>query len=204
MQSDRIVLLALDEQGLPRPVRVDSITGRLLVNEADDSAWEGASYVVTQPESSLSNEKVLGTDIIMGGALAARPAASMAGRLYLATDDNGGTLYRDTGATWQAIVGGTAPAVSDTIAAGVISVGNSAPGTEIVAARATRKRVLIQGVETATIYVGPSGLTTANGFPLVGVTGFLPPVVVLETAAAVFGIVASGSQNVRYIEEYGP
>lgn len=37
---------------------------------------------------------------ITTGLLAARPVAGTSGRLFFATDDNGGTLYLDTGAAW--------------------------------------------------------------------------------------------------------
>lgn len=40
---------------------------------------------------------------ITQGTLSARPAAGTAGRLYFATDANGGTLYFDSGATWVQI-----------------------------------------------------------------------------------------------------
>lgn len=58
------------------------------------------SYVTTAAEGGLSAEKVLGTTVIATGLLSARPAAAVEGYLYLATDVNGGTLYRDTGAAW--------------------------------------------------------------------------------------------------------
>lgn len=48
---------------------------------------------------------VLGPHVVMGGTLAARPAAGLPGRLYLATDDGGGTLYRDSGAAWVQAAG---------------------------------------------------------------------------------------------------
>src|SRR4051812_21653463 len=48
---------------------------------------------------------VLGPHVVMGGALATRPVAGLPGRLYLATDDNGGTLYRDSGAAWVQAAG---------------------------------------------------------------------------------------------------
>lgn len=66
----------------------------------------GGSYVTTAAESGLTNEKVLGTAVIMAGTLAARPAAGTSGRLYLATDTNGGTLYRDNGSSWVACAAG--------------------------------------------------------------------------------------------------
>lgn len=48
------------------------------------------------------------TTIHMKGTTAARPAAaaSNAGYLYWATDDDGGTLFRSTGAVWEAIARG--------------------------------------------------------------------------------------------------
>jgi hypothetical protein len=62
-----------------------------------------SQYVVGAADATLTNELVLGTSVIMSGTLAARPAASLAGREYFATDDNGGTLYRDSGSAWVAI-----------------------------------------------------------------------------------------------------
>jgi hypothetical protein len=57
-----------------------------------------ADYVVGTANGSLSNELVLGSAVIMSGTIGAIPAASLAGRLYYATDE--GLLYRDTGAAW--------------------------------------------------------------------------------------------------------
>lgn len=65
-----------------------------------------APYVTTATDSTLTNEKVLGTDVILSGTIAARPAASIAGRLYFATDDDGGTLFRDNGSSWVTITRG--------------------------------------------------------------------------------------------------
>jgi len=64
-------------------------------------APDSASYVTTATESQLTNEKVLGTTIIMKGTLASRPAASIAGRLYLVTDSGSERLTRDTGSAWE-------------------------------------------------------------------------------------------------------
>lgn len=43
--------------------------------------------------------------IDLQGTLAGRPAAGIRGRYYFATDDNGGRLYRDTGAAWVRVGG---------------------------------------------------------------------------------------------------
>lgn len=95
---------------------------QVLTYESASSSWKNktptsggaptaASYVTTIAEAGLSAEKVLGTDVVMAGALAARPAASLAGRLYLATDDAGGTLYRDSGAAWVKVAQGVTETV---------------------------------------------------------------------------------------------
>lgn len=62
-----------------------------------------ASYVTTVAEASLSNEKVLGVDVVMRGTLASRPAASVNGRLYFVADASSERLTRDNGTTWDDI-----------------------------------------------------------------------------------------------------
>lgn len=62
-------------------------------------APSNASYITTTAENKLSQEKVLGTAVIMSGLLSARPAFGTAGRLYLATDTD--LVYRDTGSAWE-------------------------------------------------------------------------------------------------------
>jgi len=57
-----------------------------------------ATYVVTSANAELTAELVLGTDVIMIGTAAARPAAGTAGRLYFSTDTS--VLERDSGAAW--------------------------------------------------------------------------------------------------------
>lgn len=89
---------------------------------------------------------------------------------------------------------------SSSIAHGAVTVGTGA--TLIVAARSDRKRVFLQGPVAATVYIGISGVAVADGYPLIG-DGTNAPAVVLETTAAVYGIVASATQVVRYLEEYG-
>ena len=62
-----------------------------------------AEYVVTTANATLTAEKVLGTDVIMKGTLAARPAAGVAGRLYFITDAGSERLTRDNGTAWEDI-----------------------------------------------------------------------------------------------------
>lgn len=70
---------------------------------APRTATPSADFVTMSAQAALANERVLGTQVIMTGTLAARPAAGSAGRLYFATDVNGGELQRDTGAAWAAV-----------------------------------------------------------------------------------------------------
>lgn len=65
-----------------------------------------ATYVTLSSNGTLSAEAVLGTAVVMAGTTAARPAAGTAGRVYFATDDDGGTLFRDNGSSWVQIAGG--------------------------------------------------------------------------------------------------
>lgn len=48
----------------------------------------------------------VGAAIVMRGALAARPAPGISGRIYNVTDDDGGTAFYDTGASWVQVAPG--------------------------------------------------------------------------------------------------
>lgn len=94
--------------------------------------------------------------------------------------------------------GGTITATgANTIASGQVSVANTS--TSIAAARATRRAIAVINHGTTDVFVGVTGLTTGNGALLKGVAGSS---ITLYTSAAVFGIVASGTQTVSFIEEY--
>lgn len=88
---------------------------RLVGEETGGGAPTGASYVTTQAETGLTAEKVLGADVIISGTLAARPTAAIAGRLYFATDDSGGTFYQDTGAAWVKLAAGLGEVLADAV-----------------------------------------------------------------------------------------
>lgn len=91
------------------------------------------------------------------------------------------------------------PPVYDSIATNQVSVDNTAGGTQIVAARAGRQSVVIINHGTTDVYVGATGLTTSTGALLPGVKG---AALTITGEAAVFGIVATGSQTVSYVESY--
>lgn len=82
---------------------------------------------LTAADAHAPNALVFGTSINMAGTIAARPVASIAGRTYLATDQNGGTPYRDNGAAWvqsaAPVSAGTDTDTQITQAGGTVAVG---------------------------------------------------------------------------------
>ena len=79
---------------------------------------------------------------------------------------------------------------------GQISVANTA--TSIVGARATRRGVLITNPSTSvTVYIGPSNVTTTTGQALLAGNSLSIP-----TVGTVYGIVASGTQTITFVEAY--
>lgn len=86
-----------------------------------------------------------------------------------------------------------------TIAAGQISVDTTTNGKQIVSTRTGRRRITITNLGNRDVYIGPSGVTTSNGALLKGTAGAS---MTIETTAAVYGIVASSTQSVSYLEEY--
>jgi hypothetical protein len=68
--------------------------------------------------------------------------------------------------------------------------------TEILSSNTTRKRAVVYNNGGAPVFLGVSGVTTADGFPL-------PPGQAFECrhTAAVYGVVASGTVEVRHWEE---
>jgi len=69
---------------------------------------------------------------------------------------------------------------------------------QVVAARATRRNVLIVNTDTAiTVYVGNTGVTSATGLPILPGQGITIP-----SVAAQFAVAASGTPTVAYFETY--
>lgn len=86
---------------------------------------------------------------------------------------------------------------SETIGTGQASVATTE--TAVVAARNNRHAVMIINHGTTAVYLGPTGLTTSTGVLLAGVVGAS---ITIPTQAAIFGVVASGTQTVSYVELY--
>ncbi|MCA1458085.1 hypothetical protein I6F35_33670 [Bradyrhizobium sp. BRP22] len=86
---------------------------------------------------------------------------------------------------------------SNAIATGQPNVSTSA--TPIAPARPDRKRLTIINGGTADVFIGGPNVTAANGALLAGTKG---QSIVLETAAAVYGIVGADTAAVSFIEEF--
>lgn len=102
-------------------------------------------------------------------------------------------IDQTTRGTTNAVV----PLSAQTLATAQVSVTTSA--TQIAASRAGRRSITIINEGTTVVRLGVSGVTTGTGAYLAGVAGAS---VTLETEAAVYGIVGSGTQTVSCIENY--
>lgn len=76
-----------------------------------------------------------------------------------------------------------------------VSIGASAL---IVAARNGRFAVTIYNNGTDTVFIGNQGVTTVTGLPLPA-----GGAVSIDTAAAVYGVAASGTQSISTLETFG-
>jgi len=148
-----------------------------------------------------------GADVSVGGGTQydEDTAAANAEKLTMA-----GVVRKDTAATLVSADGDRTELIVDSagrlhvnasgagsFATGQVSIGASA--TQIAASRATRRRMTIVNHGSTAVFVGASGVATNSGLRLIGLDG---AAVSLVVTGAVYGIVASGSQTVSYIEEY--
>jgi len=108
-------------------------------------------------------------------------------------DTNGGQNAADVDASNRLQVAVGTSTGGSMNATGQVSVGATA--TLIIAA-GTRQAVLVTNPSsTVTVFIGGSGVTTSNGQELLPLQSLTLPVV-----SAVYGIVASSTQTVSYVE----
>lgn len=88
---------------------------------------------------------------------------------------------------------------ADGLATNQVTVATTVGGTQIIPARIGRSAVTITNFGTTDVYLGNSGVTTTTGSLLVGTKGAS---VTIPTSAAIFGIVATGTQAVSYTETF--
>ena len=103
--------------------------------------------------------------------------------------------------TNTAVLGSKAVGAAN-IATGQISVGSTA--TLIAAARTGapgtgRVDITIVNWSTVDVFLGGSGVTTSNGMKLPGVLGAS---ITITVTSAIYGIVATGTESISYIETY--
>lgn len=82
----------------------------------------------------------------------------------------------------------------DTYLVSAVSVDTTAGGTEILAKNNLRAEAVLFNNGANTIFVGPSGVTTATGLPMAAGAAFT-----LQGQAALFGIVAAASEEMRLL-----
>lgn len=108
-----------------------------------------------------------------------------------------------TGAPYTAGVGSSAaPSISQVQGAGAMAAGQisvATTSTLIAAARSTRNTITVVNHGTTPVYLGNTGVTTGTGFLLPGVLGASMSI---ETTAALYGVVGTGTQTVSYLESY--
>lgn len=82
---------------------------------------------------------------------------------------------------------------------GAVSVGVAAT---LIKAATDRRAIIIRNNGGRAVFIGDSAVTTANGMPLNPnpTAGLAGDSITLEGSAAVYGIVGSGTIEVRYIE----
>jgi hypothetical protein len=108
-------------------------------------------------------------------------------------DANGSSYQADVNSANEVIVAVATSTGGVLNATGQVSIANTA--TLIIAAN-TRQGVLITNPSTTvTVYIGGAGVTTGNGQPVLPLQSITLPVV-----SAVYGIVATGTQTVSYVE----
>lgn len=91
------------------------------------------------------------------GLFAARPAAGTAGRLYVATDISGGTLYEDNGSVWTQIAAGVTPSFSGITAHQVVISEGAAAAVGLAL---TKGQILVgqTGADPVALAIGADGL----------------------------------------------
>jgi len=68
-----------------------------------------------------------------------------------------------------------------------------------VPARAGRSAVTITNLGTTDVFIGPSGVTATTGHLLPGIKGAS---ITVPTSAAIYAIIAAGSQAVSYLDTF--
>jgi len=69
----------------------------------------------------------------------------------------------------------------------------------LVPARSGRNSVTIENLGTTDVFLGPSGVSATSGHLLPGVKG---ATITIPTSAAIYGVAATGTQAISFMETY--
>jgi hypothetical protein len=108
---------------------------------------------------------------------------------------SGGNLAVPCGSSAPIAV--TTTTSSSTIATNQVTIGTTA--TQVVPVRSGRSAVKITNLGTVDIFCGAAGVTTTTGDLLAGVKG---GALTIPSGAAVFCVVATGTQAISFMETY--
>jgi hypothetical protein len=121
----------------------------------------GAPYITTAADATLSAEQLLSA-VIGKGTLAARPTASIAGRMYYVTDVGAERWTRDTGATWEDVSSSMNQLVAPTAAVSLNNQKITGLGTPTAATDAATKAYADALASGLDVKLSVRAATTAN------------------------------------------
>lgn len=154
--------------------------------------------MATSPRGPLNSSQPVGSIVVGGVYNVVTPAPKDEQPCALQLDSEGNLFVSIAGSENPASVIGTVKEQgASNVASGQVTI--TSAGVQIVGIRATREAVVIVNLGTTPVYIGPVGVTTATGVLLIGVVG---AAVSIPTTAALYGIVASTSEAVSFLEAY--
>lgn len=121
-----------------------------------------------------------------------RDVSGAANTITLATGTGG---FSDSRVNFVGGVLDVAQVLGDALAAAAVTVGTAA--TLLAAADDERKSLTLRNQGATDLFIGPAGVTAADGFPVAAGEAFTLD----RSTAAVYGIRASGSYDVRTLAE---
>jgi|ERR1700676_594078 len=196
------VVLATDQPALTNALKVDGsgvtqpVSGTVTANIGTSGSLAldaSVNGLLLAQASTTSGEK---GPLLQGAATSVQPT-TVDGKTYPLNLNLFGAIRVD-GSNVNQPVTTTSIYGTSNIATGQVSIANTA--TSIVSARGTRRSITVINHGTTDVFLGgTNSVTTSTGLLLIGAKG---TVLKLDTASALWAIVASGSQTISFVEEY--
>lgn len=178
-----IPAIVVDAKGRITSVSTNTVTPAWLSITSKPTSISG--YGITDAVSNAG-----GTPSIQAGALASRPAAATAGRLYVATDTM--LTYRDNGSTWDTVLPAFTGDVTKALGGTALTLANSG----VTAGSYFKVTVDTKGRVTAGASLADTDVTTALGYTPVSTTErYANPSWISELAGAKVTGNISGNAN---------